>query len=73
MSKYTINQCERIAKKNGFNSLAFVLHGPAGEKKCKWIDAYMGIFEIEGLKGLVMTRQVEMMNDVWYSISTDSQ
>ena len=40
--------CE-YAKDNGFDSLEFEFTNLLGEtKKCKWLDAYFGMFQIEG-------------------------
>lgn len=54
-------QCEKYAESNGFDSLEFIAHFPAGPKKCKWLDAYFGMFEIEGIDGFVMTKDVDKM------------
>lgn len=33
---------------------------PAGPKKCKWLDAYLGMFTIEGVDGgFVMVGQID--------------
>lgn len=37
---------------------SFRLVGLGGEIKCKWLDPYFGIFQIEGDGGLVMVKQV---------------
>ena len=55
-------QCEKYAKDNGFDSLEFIAHFPAGAKKCKWLDAYFGFFTIEGVgDGFVTTQQIDEM------------
>ena len=64
LERMTINQCERLAKDLGTNA-TFDLCGPKGKIKAKWLDAYMGLFQIEGSEGFVMTRQFEMRPDVW--------
>ena len=65
LEKLTINQCESLAKKMGFDKTTFDLCGPKGKLKAKWLDAYMGIFHIDGQEGFVMTRQFEFNPDVW--------
>lgn len=42
-------QCEAYTQKNGFDTVVFEADFPVGTKKCKWIDAYFGFFEVEGL------------------------
>lgn len=46
-------ECERRAKDEGSDSATFDLHTPNGVKKCKWLDAYFGLFEIIGVKGFL--------------------
>lgn len=62
--KITIKECEECAQKIGFDSATFELHGPMGSKKCTWLDAYMGIFKVEGAKGFSMVSDFERYN-VW--------
>ena len=55
-------QCEKYAQKNGFDSVEFIAIFPAGPKKCRWLDAYFGMFQIDGLgDGFVMTRNIDEM------------
>ena len=54
-------QCQKHAESNGFDSLEFIAHFPAGAKKCKWLDAYFGMFEVEGMDGFVMTKDIDKM------------
>ena len=55
-------QCEKHAQENGFDSLEFIAHFPAGTKKCKWLDAYFGFFTIEGFgDGFVTTKEIDKM------------
>lgn len=42
--KMTIEQCQKLAQENGYNCATFDLFGPAGRIKCKWLDAYFGMF-----------------------------
>lgn len=52
--------CQRKAKRDGaFNTATFTLIGPGGSFKCKWLDAYFGMFEIEGQEGFVMASDCE--------------
>jgi hypothetical protein len=65
LERMNINQCQRLAEKIGFDKATFDLCGPKGKLKAKWLDAYMGIFQIAGQEGFVMTRQFEFQPDVW--------
>ena len=42
-------QCQKYAEKNGFDSMKFNAHFPTGIRKCQWLDAYFGLFTIEGV------------------------
>ena len=57
----TLKDCEERAKEEGFDSMEFTAFFPAGPKKCVWLDAYMGLFRVEGLDGFVMVSQMEKM------------
>lgn len=50
---------ENYAKDNGFDSLEFMCVFPAGPKKCRWLDAYMGLVQVDGLEGFMTTRQLD--------------
>jgi hypothetical protein len=51
-----IDELEEYAKEHGFDSLEFEFTNLKGEvKKCKWLDAYMGLFVIEGSGGFIKT------------------
>lgn len=63
--KLTINQCQRLAEGIGFDGATFDLCGPKGKLPAKWLDAYMGLFQIDGQEGFVMVRQFEFRDDVW--------
>lgn len=54
LNKVNILQCQKLAEDYGYNSMTFDLVGPLGRKKAKWVDAYFGIFEIEGSEGINM-------------------
>lgn len=54
-------QCKKYAKDNGFDSVEFIAKFPTGDRKCKWLDAYFGMFEIEGLDGFVMANGIDEM------------
>jgi hypothetical protein len=62
--KISINQCQELAKRIGFNSTEFDLVGPAGRLKCVWFDAYFGIFEVEKGYGFMMASQIQLANDI---------
>lgn len=54
-------QCEAYAKKNGFDTVKFETDFPAGTRQCKWLDAYFGFFEVDGMEGFVTTSQIDEM------------
>lgn len=52
--------CQRKAQRDGaFDSATFTLNGSSGSLKCKWLDAYFGMFQIEGQDGFVMVSALE--------------
>lgn len=65
LKKLTINQCQELAKDVGYDKATFDLVGPKGRKPCKWLDAYMGMFQIDGDKGFVMVHQLQFVSDLW--------
>jgi len=65
LEKMSIQQCESLAKKFDYDGATFDLCGPKGKLKCKWLDAYMGIFQIEDSKGFNMTSQFEFNPNMW--------
>lgn len=42
-----IYECERLAQEHGFNTVTFLADFPIGTVKCKWLDAYMGLIQID--------------------------
>lgn len=53
-------QCEKWAQDNGFDSCEFYATFPAGRFKCKWLDAYFGMFEIpDVMDGFMMVRDMD--------------
>lgn len=67
--KLTINQCQTLAKNNGFDSMQFYLHGPKGKLKAKWIDAYMGLFKVDKEEGFITIKQIEFINDIFCTLT----
>ena len=57
--RMSIVECEDRAKDEGFDTATFDVVGPNGRVKAKWLDAYMGMFTVEGQKGCVMTRDAK--------------
>lgn len=37
-------ECKNKAQEVGFDSYEFVAYFPVGPVKCRWLDAYMGMF-----------------------------
>lgn len=52
-------ECEDMAKDQGFNTATFDVVGPGGRLKAKWLDAYMGMFQVEGHTGFLMTSEAK--------------
>jgi hypothetical protein len=45
-----INECKEYAKEKGFNSISFCLIINGKTHICKWIDAWLGAFIIQGFR-----------------------
>ena len=65
LDKVSILQCEELAKTFGYNSMEFDLCGPEGMEGAKWLDAYMGLFQLDGLDGFSVTRQFAFVENLW--------
>lgn len=55
-------QCQKYAENHGHDSIEFVAHFPIGPVKCKWLDAYFGMFTSEHPAfndGFIMVRDVD--------------
>lgn len=65
LEKLSILQCQAAAKDIGFDSATFKLCGPNGEKSAKWLDAYMGLFQVDGLDGFCTVGQFQYLEDLW--------
>ena len=65
LKKMTLNQCQELAKTLGHDSATFDLCGPKGKKPCKWLDAYLGMFIIDGSEGFTMVSQLQFAQDLW--------
>lgn len=44
MDKFSVHQCEIIAKEFDGDSVEFDLVGPTGRVPCRWLDPHMGVF-----------------------------
>jgi hypothetical protein len=69
--KLSILECEAVAKDLSLaNKMTFDLVGPTGRYRCRWLDAYIGTFEIIEGKNKKMigkalhTKQVQYAADV---------
>ena len=65
IEKMSISQCQELAKKIGSNSATFDLVGPNGRMKAKWLNAYMGLFTLEGRDGFIMVDQIQFIPDLY--------
>jgi hypothetical protein len=59
MTKMTLRQCEELAKNSGHDKATFDLCGPSGCVKATWLDAYFGLFMVEGETGFNTVKQAE--------------
>ena len=57
-NQFSIHDCEAMAKKEGYDKATFDLVGATGRIKCKWLDAYFGMFTMEGTPGFMTVNQV---------------
>ena len=65
LEKMSLHQCQELAQKIGFDSATFDLCGPLGSMKAKWLDAYFGLFQIEGEEGFISTTQITFNPSIW--------
>ena len=67
--RLSILQCEELAKEIGFDKMTFDLVGPNGRLKCKWLDAYFGMFMViepgQESEGFIMSRQIMFTPDLY--------
>jgi hypothetical protein len=56
-----IHECERKAQELGFDKCVFNADFPNGTRKCRWLDAHMGLIGIEGLEGFIMSNDIDGM------------
>jgi hypothetical protein len=56
-----LHQCQAWAETNGFDSAEFYADFPAGKMKCKWLDAYYGMFSIPNVidDGFLMVKDID--------------
>lgn len=63
--KFSLLECEALAKDLGaYDKLEFDLVGPLARKRAQWVDAYYGIFSLEGSNGHFHTRQFQYAGDL---------
>ncbi len=64
--RLSIDQCEAIARKVSADGkdCTFLLCGPKGKKEAKWLDPYLGFFQVDGQDGFMTTSQFRF-TDVW--------
>jgi hypothetical protein len=60
--RMTFAQCERKAKDIGYDSATFDICAPNGKRiGAKWLDAYFGLFMVDGSNGFCRAEQFEDM------------
>jgi len=76
---FSIAQCEELAKDlDAHNTMTFDLVGPKGRKPAKWLDAYYGFFQLEGVEGFLATSQFTYARDLtcenlWFPAAPDRE
>lgn len=68
-----IRELEEYAQNNGFDSLEFTFVNLLGEvTNCKWLDAYFGLFTVEGSEGFITVNNwIELTGDIFdFTIKT---
>jgi hypothetical protein len=64
--KLTLEECQQIGRENFSDTVEFDLCGSCNRRfKAKWLDAYYGFFELEGLSGYVTIPVVESLGNFW--------
>lgn len=62
MKPMTIDECCALAQEKGYDSMEFTMVTNTGFWKCRWLDAYMGLFTIpddeELSKGFITVSKV---------------
>lgn len=64
--KVSIQQCQRLAEDLGHDKMTFDLVGPKGRIRCKWLDAYFGMFQQVGKDEgkFMMASELEFMDGI---------
>ena len=57
-------QCRNKAQELGYDSMTFDLCGSKGKRKAQWVDAFMGVFMVEGELGVFFEREYRHL-DMW--------
>lgn len=65
LDKLSILQCQDLAKDIGYDSATFYLVGTSGTLKAKWLDAYLGLFMIDGEDGFLTVKQFQYIPDIY--------
>jgi len=66
-----IYQCQKKAQDIGFDKVKFCALFPSGQKKCTWLDAYMGLVQVDadGLRDGFLT--VDQIDEMFPSLFVD--
>ena len=57
----TILELERKLERQEETRQEFFAFFPSGVRRCRWLDPYMGIFGVEGLKGFIHSSKFELI------------
>lgn len=67
--RLSILQCAEFAKEIGYDNTTFDLVGPNGKLKCKWVDAYFGMFKViepgKEPDGVLIVKEVQFWPNIY--------
>jgi hypothetical protein len=65
-----IDECCEYAKENGFDSVIFTFKNITGETvSCRWLDAYFGLFEINGSDGFISVKKWKEITGDFFNLT----
>ena len=56
-----ILRVQKHAEEHAFDSQKFTADFPTGRRECRFLDAYFGMFKVEGVDGFVMVSDIDRM------------
>ena len=62
--RMSILQCQIVAKQARPMDTTFVLVGPTGRLRCRWLDPFLGFITVEGHDGCITCTRLAMAHDL---------